>query len=388
MKATLATAQRELQQWRSARSDRILLALPLILGLLVWWLFASGSPQSLPITVVDLDQSGHSRALVRLIDATPAVAIAHRTDNAAEAQQHLLTRYSYAVLIIPHDFSQHLNRGTGATLILQHNAQFATHSSQIVRAVRSVSTTYSAAARASLYSSQGVRPEQAIALAMPIQVEATALFNESMDYEQFLAATLIPALLQILIMVAVVSAIGRELRDGTAQQWLDHAQGQLVAAVVGKLLPYFIVFIGYGLAFLLWFAFSRGMHIEGSLAAVLLGLLLLVSASMALGVLLIALARNLRMALSLTGVYTAPAFAFAGQAYPLVAMPPAAQALASTLPLTHWLDIQNQQWLAGAPLSTAWPSLWILLFMTLVPLWLGLRLLQRSAFQQEQWGAR
>lgn len=383
-----AAAQRELRQWRTGRSDRLLLALPLLLGMLIGWLFSSGSPQGLPITVLDLDQSSHSRALVRLIDATPAVAISHRTDNPGTAKQQLLTRQSYAILVIPHDFSHHLNRGSGATLVLQHNAQFTTHSSQIVRSIRAVSTTYSAAVRASLYRGQGARPEQALALAMPISIEATALFNESMDYEQFLAATLIPALLQILIMVAVVSAIGRELRDGTAQQWLDHAQGQHTAAVVGKLLPYFVVFMLYGVAFLAWFTWARGMHIEGSLLAVLLGLLLLTTASMSLGVLLIALARNLRMALSLTGVYTAPAFAFAGQAYPLVAMPPAAQMLASTLPLTHWLDIQNQQWLAGAPLSTAWPSLLVLLLMTVLPLWLGLRLLQRSAFKQENWGAR
>lgn len=383
-----AVSRREWQQWRNERSDQLLLILPLLLGLLIWWLFASGSPQSLPITVVDLDQSSHSRDLMRLIDATPAVTIVHRPQNADNANQHILTRQSYAVLIIPHNFSAHLNRGTGATLVLQHNAQFATYSSQIVRTIRSVTTAYSAAARASLYSGQGVRPEQAQALAMPISVEATALFNERMDYEQFLAATLIPALLQILIMVAVVSAIGRELRDGTAQAWLDCAEGHYVSAVAGKLLPYFAVFLLYGLIFLLWFALTRGMTIEGSTIAVVTGLLLLITASMSLGVLLIAVAKNLRMALSLTGVYTAPAFAFAGQAYPLVAMPAAAQTLAATLPLTHWLSIQNQQWLAGAPLSSAGPALLVLMLMTILPLGLGLFLLQRTGFQQENWGAR
>src|SRR5690554_1823225 len=104
-----AVSRREWQQWRNERSDQLLLILPLLLGLLIWWLFASGSPQSLPITVVDLDQSSHSRALMRLIDATPAVTIVHRPQNADNANQHILTRQSYAVLIIPHNFSAHLN---------------------------------------------------------------------------------------------------------------------------------------------------------------------------------------------------------------------------------------------------------------------------------------
>ena len=54
----------------------------------------------------------------------------------------------------------------------------------------------------------------------PIKASMVALFNTSTDYEQFLGAALIPALLHILAMTAGAWAVGRELRDRSIGEWL------------------------------------------------------------------------------------------------------------------------------------------------------------------------
>jgi ABC-2 type transport system permease protein len=110
--------------------------------------------------------------------------------------------------------------------------------------------------------------------------------------------------------------------------------------------------------------------------------------SIALGAFVSGLTRSLRTALSATGFITAPAFAFGGVGFPLVAMPFFAHAWASLLPYTHYIRVQMEQLQMGAPLaySVAKP-LWMVLG-TGVLLALCAGALARAAKAPESWGAR
>jgi ABC-2 type transport system permease protein len=94
------------------------------------------------------------------------------------------------------------------------------------------------------------------------------------------------------------------------------------------------------------------------------------------------------MGLSVGGFYSAPAFAYSGQAFPLVSMPDAAQYWASIIPLTHWLQLYNQMWIAGAPLTEAFQPLTIILCMILISILPAYLLLKRNAFVPDNWGSR
>ncbi len=59
---------------------------------------------------------------------------------------------------------------------------------------------------------------------------------------------------------------------------------------------------------------------------------------------------SLRSALSICAFVTAPVFAFSGQGFPMLAMPLSARIWADSLPLTHYLPLMNNAWMAGAPL--------------------------------------
>ena len=69
-------------------------------------------------------------------------------------------------------------------------------------------------------------------------------------------------------------------------------------------------------------------------------------------------------------------------------MPAFAQAWASLLPLTYWLELYNRVWLAGSPLALTWAPLAILALMSLLPLGIGAWLLARRGFLPEAWGSR
>ena len=71
------------------------------------------------------------------------------------------------------------------------------------------------------------------------------------------------------------------------------------------------------------------------------------------------------MATGAAGVIGSPAFAFAGQTFPVMAMPFAVRCFAFVLPLTHVLMIQSTMLLGDVDMAPAWESMKILIGMAL-----------------------
>lgn len=388
MSALLASIQRELKHLRYNRGDLFLAVglLPL-LCLLVWWIFSAGQPLNLPIAVVDQTPSSSSRELTRMINAAPGVSVDQHWQTSAPAIDALRQRHVYAVLLMPNDFESSLLRGDSAELVLLLNTQYSTYSSTIQRDVQQAILTVGTGISADRLQRLGMYDDESIVTMMPIKVLVSTLYNEGPNYEVFLSATLIPALFQILAMVLTVSAIGRELRDGSARNWLQVAKGSVFIALFGKLLPYLMLLALYGAIYILLFYHLAPASYAGSSWAAYFTFVLMVAAAMSISIFIIAITRNFRMGLSVAGFYSAPAFAYSGQAFPLIAMPELAQLWASILPLTHWLKIYNQVWLAGAPWAAILAPLTILLAMwfSAVPAAL---LLRQFSFHPASWGGR
>jgi ABC-2 type transport system permease protein len=170
--------------------------------------------------------------------------------------------------------------------------------------------------------------------------------------------------MHIFVTLAAVTGIGRELRGATVPDWLAAADGQLGAALLGKLLIPFGAFAAQALLLVLLFGVVLGWPILGSATAMLLGTAFFISAYLALGALIVAFTSSLRSALSICAFVTAPAFAFSGQGFPVLAMPLAARIWAEALPLTHYLPLLNNTWMAGAPLRFGIVPVALLLLFT------------------------
>ena len=378
------------REWARLRADfwdmGMLSWIPLLLYLLTWWIFAGGIARDLPIAVIDDDHSAISRQLTRWLDASPGVAVIAQPASGAAALPLLRERRAYGFMLIPRGFETDLASGRAATVEWFYNAQFSAHVGALSRDVRSAVSTLSAGVETNARTRRGASGVQAVQQFEPIRMRLVTLFNESTSYESFLAMALIPSMLQIFVVVAVVTTIGRELRDGTVPQWLASANGSWPLAVMGKLAFPLAAFALQALVFLLFFSVLRGWAVGGSLAAIVLSLLLLVLAYLGVGLLLISLTLSLRNALSAAAFITAPAFAYAGQGFPLLAMPPLARAWAEALPLTHYLQLQSRHWLAGAPWRYGVGEMLILAGFALGCGALGLFLLSRRASSPDAWG--
>ena len=394
--------------------------MPIVLIFLVWWIFSKGMAVGIPIAVIDNDHSAQSATIIRYIDATPEVAVVKSLHSAAAAQQAIETTDVMAVVEIPENFSTNLLSGKTSRLLLNVNAQYGTHSGMIQKAVQTAVTTFSAGAEMQRRVAIGEDVTLTKTSYAPIQSQSVALFNTANNYQQFLAVTVVPALLHILSMVIGASTVGRELVDKTLGEWYqsltspkfasDHASNHafirpsnhshpvtlghekpklslIIAGLNGKL-------IWAMFAYTLWAAVALTLVMQifpirlASVAITYLIFLMFMMVSFWLGVIVTVGTFSYREGLSFTGFISAPSFAFSGVTFPFLAMSPAAQRWANALPLTHYLNLQTTQLQMGAPPSFAYSSFIGFFIAVMITLLLAALLTKKALLKPEKWGQR
>ena len=417
--------------WYSARREwdflvqnrwdfSVMFWMPIVLIFLVWWIFSKGMAVGIPIAVIDNDHSAQSATIIRYIDATPEVAVVKSLHSAAAAQQAIETTDVMAVVEIPENFSTNLLAGKTSRLLLNVNAQYGTHSGMIQKAVQTAVTTFSAGAEMQRRVAIGEDVTLTKTSYAPIQSQSVALFNTANNYQQFLAVTVVPALLHILSMVIGASTVGRELVDKTLGEWYqsltspkfasDHASNHafirpsnhshpvtlghekpklslIIAGLNGKL-------IWAMFAYTLWAAVALTLVMQifpirlASVAITYLIFLMFMMVSFWLGVIVTVGTFSYREGLSFTGFISAPSFAFSGVTFPFLAMSPAAQRWANALPLTHYLNLQTTQLQMGAPPSFAYSSFIGFFIAVMITLLLAALLTKKALLKPEKWGQR
>ena len=357
------------REWTRLRADpwdlAMLTSIPLALYLLTWWIFSAGVARDLPLVVIDRDHSVLSRSLIRMLDQSPGLQVTLAADSEAQAFRLIRERRAYGIVAIPADLQKTMLGGGAAKVQWAYNAQFASHTGAMTRDVRTVVATLSAAIELQVRARRGAAIIEAKELAEPVRARSAALFNESGSYIPSLALPVAFSLMHIFVTLAAVTGIGRELRGATVPDWLDAAGGKLGAALLGKLLIPFAAFVVQALLLALLFGVVLGWPILGSATAMLLGTVFFISAYLALGAFIVAFTSSLRSAQSICAFVTAPAFVFSGQGFPMLAMPTGARLWAEALPLTHYLPLLNNTWIAGAPLRVGLAPLAVLLLFTL-----------------------
>ena len=403
--------------------------IPLATVLLIWWIFSQTQITDLPIGVIDQDNSAVANTAVRYLEASPTLTVRQLYYSQADAEAAILQRDIYAVVIIPEDFSRNILSSQPAPLTLQVNAQYGTHSGIIQAGVQAVASTLSAGVEIKRLVKQGVAPSQAMTAYAPISVQRISLFNAATNYQQFLASTVIPALLHILAMVIGATTIGRELRDKNIGRWyrfIDTGKPHLTLSktlkttsslstkqdssnnkassssanvphsvslsvlVFGLLGKYFWSILAYSLwsALVLWLVTSNQNISIGSIIAVYIGLLCLMILSFWLGAIFTLNSFSLRMGLSTTGFISAPSYAFAGVTFPYIAISDSAQYWSNALPLTHYLKLHIAQLQMQAPIAISLPIVYGLMLAAIIALLFAALLTKRALAHPERWGAR
>jgi len=364
----------------------VTLIFPLTAFVIVWAIFCKGVPRDLPVAVNDGDHSALSRQLIRMIDASSTIAVAYRVTDPESGHRLIRKGKAYALIVLQNDFEEHVLSGKAPAVINYYNNGFLLPGSLIARDVRRAVGTLSAGLDQRFRQRRNHMTHVVSGAIEPIRVENHELFNPYLNYTYFLVSTLLPNMLQIFVLVMTVYALGVELKDGTAKEWLACSGERTWKAILGKLAPYTLLFGIVGL-FMNTFLFRYlGVPLRGSPGIIVVATFLMILAYQAVGLFLVSITANLRLALSFSAFYASTAFAFVGVTFPTIGMPLAARIWAGILPLYYFIRIFVDQAMRGVPPDLDLSYLAVLLaFVLFVPVFPLFRMGQLMR-DEKYWG--
>ncbi len=345
----LSVALRELDWLRRDRVALILvLGVPLLAIVLLSLTFSNAVIRDLRVDVVDQDRTRTSMTYVQAVNAAPGLNVARRSGDLTTAMHAVRSGEVIAVVYIPRGLERDIIAGKRPQIVILHNKQYFTPGNIASGALAAAVSNATADLPAAPPGAAGYAPG-------PLVVEQYVLTNPALNYAQFLLRAILPTVLHVVIAIAAGYAVGSEFgsRDTGASRdmraWLAAAGGDPLTALIGKLAPYFGIFILVMLvgAYVIHDLFQ--VPFRGDAALMGVAGCAFVAAYLCVGALFQLLARNLAFGLSLTGIFCSPAFGFAGVGFPVLAMGGFARAWGSLLPLRWYMQVLSDQAARGVP---------------------------------------
>lgn len=331
-------------------------------------LLKEGLPVSLPVAVVDEDNTATSRSLARSLDAFAQTEVVLRTDNFREAREAMQRSEVYGIFHIPPHFRRDASTGSEPVISFYTNDTYLLAGSLVYKDMRMQSVLANGAVQQTLLLAKGKGDALLAARLMPIAVDTHPLNNPWLSYSVYLANILLPAFLYMFVMFVTVFSIGEEIKDGSAKEWLTLGNRSIVLSLAGKLLPHTILFTVVGTLYLsVLYGYSQ-FPLNNGLFPMFLAMFLLVLSAQAFALFVAGASPRNRIALSACALWAVLSFSISGFTYPVRSMPESMQWLANLFPMRHYYLVYVDQALNGIPMAYSWKPYLALVSFLFLPL--------------------
>lgn len=344
-------------------------------------LFRTGSPEKMPIAVVDLDHSSVSRRVVHELEATQSVEVVAVTNTYAEARLLMQQGRVYAFLVIPDRFYADLASFKRPEAVFYMNNAYTLGSNTASKQLLTVMTLASGAFQREVLRKKGLPDYLIMKRLQPIAIEGHFVGNPSSNYLVYLVGILLPGILGLIVLMITIYSIGSELKWKTSRDWLHAAQGSFTRAMVGKLLPHVVLYCVMGITINIVLVRMLHFPVHGSFVWLNVGILAYILAMQSVAVLLVGIIPMLRTALSAGALYGMLSFSLSGFTFPKMGMLPFVQALTNLFPLRHYYLIYVNEVLLGNPITQSLPSVAVLIGFTGLQLLIMKRLHRALKYQ-------
>lgn len=209
-------------------------------GLLYNYMYALNIVTNVPVAVVDNSHSELSRNFIRWLDAAPQAEIYNQAIDYHEAKEWMKAGKVQGILYLPYDFEERVFRGDESVFSLYATTDAFLYFESSQKATSSVMLAINDKYRtdvAVLLPPQGLL---AVAMAQPVSVVGTALYNYTEGYGSYL----IPAVMMIIIfqtlMMVIGMVTGEERSSGGIHAYALFGQnwGNCIRIVAGKTFVY------------------------------------------------------------------------------------------------------------------------------------------------------
>ena len=361
-------ALRELDMLRKNRIYGFcMIVFPLLVVVFFTTMLDEGTPQDLPIGVVDQDNSATSRALVRNLDAMQNSRVVYRFANVTEARNAMQEGKVYAYLYIPGGTSAKLLAGRLPKISYYYTMTCMTAGSMAMKDMKTIGLLGSAAVGQATLSAKGASKEQIKASLQPVTVDAHMIANPYGSYNYSLTTTFVPGILMLFMALLSAYTLGMEMKFDTGKEWLALAEDNILVAIIGKYIVHALVFT-LVIMFYQWYIFEV-LHFPrlGGVWSIGRLVLLQVSAGLSFGIFAFGLMPSLRMSMSISSLWSVLSISMCGSAFPVAGMDAPLQAMSWLFPLRHYWMIYQATVLNGFPVIDVWFHLVALVAFTLLP---------------------
>lgn len=361
-----------LREWQRMTSRRlyfgVCIVLPLFTLFFMATIFGNGQMENIPIGIIDQDNTATSRAITRNISAVPTFKVTKHYVNEAAARKAVQKKEIYGYLSIPPKFEQDAIAGKNATLCYYYHYALLSVGGELMAAFETSLAPVSLSPIVMEAVALGVEQDQITTFLLPVQANNHPIYNPSLDYSIYLSQPFFFVLFQVLILLITVYAVGIEIKFRTANDWLATANGNMVTAIFGKLLPYTLIFILIG--WLANFVMFGILHIpfQGNWWMMNLVTAIFIIATQALGLFLFSLFPAISLVISVVSMVGSLGATLSGVTFPVPNMYPIVQDASHLFPIRHFTEIMQTMLYGGGGFIYFWPSVVILCIFPLLAL--------------------
>ncbi len=347
-----AVAHKEFRHlWRDRRLLAIVLALP-IMQLLLFSYAISFDVKDIPTVMIDQDRTSMSRHYVSTYTSSGFFDVVGQTSKVNDVDGIFARGEASVAVVVPAGFGEDLaaeRKPQVAVLVDGSDPNAARIGSAYATALNA---TYGQQLTAAWANRQGLDPSSAGV----IEPRLRTWYNPDRISSIFLIPGLIVAIIAIVAVQQTAVTLVRE-RDLGTQEQLMVSPLKSWELMVGKLLPWTL------LAFLdivVIVALGRvvfDLPMRGSLSFLALAAALFVFCSLAMGLIISAIAPSIEVA-NIVGLMLAflPSFLLSGLAFPLGSVPTVLNWFSYLFPARHMVTISRGVFLKGAGFAELWPQ--------------------------------
>ena len=298
-----------------------MLVVPIICALFFTFLMYSGSPQRLPIGVVDNDRSKTSRSLIRNLDSMSEVDVVADLESFYQANQYIKENKIYAFMQIPENFERDLTSNKTPEIGFFSNEAYYVPGLFSSKALKMSGVLANGnAVKTVLEQKDGYYPYQYNSVLQPIILDVNPLGNPWVNYSVYICNVFVPAVLQLMILLVTVYTLGVKIKNHTSRRLLVIAKKSMFRLIVFTLLPQTFIFtlMGWCINLYLWGILQ--FPLNTALWHMLLATFLMVTACQSIGVFMLGTIPILRLGMSSASLYGVLAFSVVGMSLPSMAM--------------------------------------------------------------------
>lgn len=324
--------------------------LPMLMFLFFPTIMDDGLPTRIPAAIVDKDGTQLSREITQTLGGMQMIKLTESLNSYTEARHAVQEGRIYGFFMIPENFEADLLAGRKPAITFYTNMTYYVPGSLLYKTFKATAIYTKAGVAVNVVENVGVNPSDFAGLMQPVNIQARGIGNPKLNYGIYLCNSFLPAVLQLMIMLVTVFSLGQEIKYYTSPHLLRMADGSIIRALVGKILPQTVVWWVMVIFMTAWLYRFNHYPMNGSWFWMIVNELLFVLAAQGFAVTVFGLLPNLRLSLSVCALLGIITFSIAAFSFPEQSMYKGLAIFSYLMPVRYNFLIYGNIALNGLPL--------------------------------------